>query len=425
MELDLKKIPNDIPHTIYDWAELNATSNKHFVSVLSYRCGEIVERTFAIRRYKNKGVAITEVRRRATGEINVFFKNLTYGMAGYNPVFERKDIISKSGGWGLKIFDKKWFDYWDIATMPLNFDCLCLNPEIITEVEEFKYCGYSGGDVIEYLNKYRKNPLIEFFGKCGLPISSSIITMATKDKKFRSFIAKNTVAVRTYGPKATKYAYQHNMSIKDAAKKLNDRRMALRHIPKMRGTKLDFERIIDWCDEKTIDYSLYNDYIEAVIELKLDLEDTKNIYPKNFKVMHDLRINEYESLKAKRDRKERKALYKAFSNAGKKAKTYEISDKGLSIIAPQDISELKREGQLLGHCVGKMGYDKKMADGKIVIMFVRQTEEINKPYVTIEYDLERNRLLQAYGKSNSKPNAEVVNFINSWVRMMKNLKTTT
>ena len=133
-------------------------------------------------------------------------------MSGYNPVFEKKDIVT-SNGWGYKIFNKEDFDRWNIATMPTAFDCLCLNLEMITEIEEFKYCGYSSGDIITYLNAYRANPLIEFFGKCKLPISPLLITMANKDKQFRTFIGKNATDVGFYGPMATKYAYQHNMKI--------------------------------------------------------------------------------------------------------------------------------------------------------------------------------------------------------------------
>lgn len=423
--MELRKISNNIPQMIYDWAEVNAASNKQFVSMLSYLDGEMIERAFGVKRYKNKGIRVTEVRRRSTAEGYTLVKNLTYGMAGYNPVFEKKDIVSRSSGWGIKIFDKEWFDRWDIAAMPINFDCRCLNTEIITQVEEFKYCGYSGGDVIEYLKQYRDNPLIEFFGKCSLSISSSLITMASKDKRFRNFIGKNAEDVRRYGPQATKYAYQHNMSIEDAYRKLNNRRIALRHIPKMRGTKLDYERIVDWCDAKKIDYSLYNDYIEAVIGLKLDLNDTKNIYPKKFCAMHDLRISEYESQKAKIDRIKRKKLYKEFAKAGEKATAYEYSNDIYSIISPKDISDLAREGKILNHCVGKMGYDKKMADREIVIMFVRKAEDINKPFVTLEYSLKQHRLLQAYGKGNSKPSDTTMNFIKEWVAMMSNLKKST
>lgn len=421
--MDLMKIKNDIPDIVYMWAEQHGENTCYsFVSIISYQYGEIVERTFGVRKYAKQGTLITEVQRRATGDnSDTVVKNLLVSPFGYIPVFESEDRYFNSRGYSFKVFDKSDFDAWYVADKQCGFHTICLNKEILFEIEEFKYCGYSTGDVIAYLNEYRKTPLIEFFGKCGLPISSSLITMASKDKQFRSFICKNSDSVRAYGPRATKYAYQHNMSISDANRRLNNRRMALRHIPKMRGAKLDYERIVDWCDAKKIDYSLYNDYIEAVIGLKLDLNDTKNIYPKKFKAMHDLRISEYESQKEKIDRRKRKKLYKAFAKAGEKATAYECSNDIYSIISPKDISDLIREGKILNHCVGKMGYDKKMADQEIVIMFVRKAEDINKPFVTLEYSLKQHRLMQTYGKENSKPSNETMNFINEWVGMMNKL----
>lgn len=412
--MDLTTIPNDIPIMVQRWAEDNATSNKQFVSILEYRQFEMVERAFGIRRYAKDGIKITEVRRRTTGKCPMMWKNLTFSIyGGYYPVFKAEDRIS-GNGWGLKIFDKEWFDRWDIAGMPLMFGCKCLNPEFVFTIDEFKYCGYSGGDVIEYLKAYRKNPKIEFFGKLKITPYASLVNKADKDRQFCSFIAKNRNAVEGYGAQATIHAYNHNMSIADASRKLNDERMALRHIPGMRGAKLNRLKIVDWCDANNVDYSIYSDYIEAVIGLGLDLTDTKNLYPKNVKRMHDIRINELESVRAKQDRIKRKELYEQFAKAGQDAKAYEWENAEYKIIAPQDISELAAEGKILGHCVGKMGYDKKMADGKCVIMFVRRVTNINEPMVTVEYDLTRKKVLQSYGKNNSRPKSDVQAFIKAW-----------
>ena len=66
-----------------------------------------------------------------------------------------------------------------------------------------------------------------------------------------------------------------------------------------------------------------------------------------------------------------------------------------------------------------MGYDKKMADGKIVIMFLRRANDISTPYVTIEYDLKQLKLLQAYAKNNSTPPSDAMEFINKWQQIIK------
>ena len=149
------------------------------------------------------------------------------------------------------------------------------------------------------------------------------------------------------------------------------------------------------------------------------MTDTKNIYPKDFTAMHDLRIAEYESLKAKADREKRKELYESFAKAGEKATAYEYADNEFTLVAPRDICDLKTEGAILEHCVGKMGYDKKMADEKIVIMFLRRTDDISTPFVTIEYDLKQLKLLQAYAKNNSTPPSDAMEFISKWQQIIK------
>lgn len=422
--MDLTKIPSTIPKEVRDWSEKHANNfSFSFVSFLSYRYGEIVERSFGTRRYAKGGVKITEVRRRATGKHDTIVKNLLYGgMTGYIPVFESEDRYSHNS-WRCLVFSKEDFDKWYGSSAPCKFWCVCLNPELLGKVEEFKYCGYSQGDVIEYLNKYRENPTVELYGKLKLPLSSMLMKKADKDKRFRTYLYKNVDDVRRYGAHATAYAYDHGMGIREASEKILETRRAFEKIKALRKQrkKVDPCKVVEWCRENKIDFPLYNDYIAAVIGLKLDLKDTKNLYPKDFKRMHDLRIAEHESLLAKQDRVKRKELYDNFAKAGDKATAYEYSHNGYSFIAPRDVSDLKKEGGILGHCVGKNGYDKKMADGRVVIMFMRQEADPGTPFVTIEFDLKRAELLQAYGKSNSKPPFEAMVVIDEWVEIMKKM----
>lgn len=420
--MDLAKIPSTIPKEVQDWSDKHANNwSFSFVSFLSYRYGEVVERTFGTRRYAKGGVKITEVRRRATGKHETIVKNLLYGgMSGYIPVFEKEDRYSHNS-WHCRVFSKDDFDQWYDTSAPCNFWCVCLNPELLGKIEEFKYCGYSQGDVIEYLNKYRENPMVEVFGKMELPLSSILMRKAEKDKRFRTFLCKNVTDVCIYGSRATAYAYDHRMGIYEASNKLKKTRQACSKIPQLRKTGIDSIRALDYCETNGIGCRVYNDYLEAIKGLQMDLTDTKNTFPKDFATMHDLRISEYESLKAKQDREKRKELYESFAKAGEKATAYEYSHNGYSLIAPRDIGDLKKEGGVLGHCVGKMGYDKKMADGRIVIMFLRQDTAPGTPFVTIEFDLKQAKLLQAYGKSNSKPTFEAMVVIDEWVDIMKKL----
>ena len=50
---------------------------------------------------------------------------------------------------------------------------------------------------------------------------------------------------------------------------------------------------------------------------------------------------------------------------------------------------------------------KKMANQETLIFFVRKLEELDKPFVTIEYSLKTKQILQCYAYRNSKPEEKV------------------
>lgn len=62
---------------------------------------------------------------------------------------------------------------------------------------------------------------------------------------------------------------------------------------------------------------------------------------------------------------------------------------------------LKREGDLMGHCVGGETYYNKVAGGRVSIFSLRDAN--NKPHVTIEYDPRKKMVLQIKGKKNEPP----------------------
>ena len=81
------------------------------------------------------------------------------------------------------------------------------------------------------------------------------------------------------------------------------------------------------------------------------------------------------------------------------------------VILAQSPAELVNEGAILKHCVGHMGYDKKFANEKSLIFFVRTKDNPTEPYVTVEYSLKDKKVLQCYAKGNKKPDADVENYI--------------
>lgn len=409
--MDLTRISGRIPKEVIEYAEKNAFNTQTlFVAFLQIRYGVIVERTFACRRYKN-GVKITEVRRRCSdGKSKPVMKNLLYGnIAGYRAVYEPEDKVSRSYGFSYKVFSKEDFDVWHKMDYDTNFYCIYLNTELIFQIPKYKYCGYTNGDVIQWLKRYEEDPGIEMFGKFRIPLSPVLTTKARKEKPFRKWLMKNAYDVRLYGVNAAVYAYEHNETIENARRITSELRNCARAISELKGTEINRKRLNDYLEEKKIDYILYNDYLKAIKALNIDLKDTKNIYPKNFRVMHDLRTSQHQ---AKIDNE----LQEKFNKAILKNKWVECEGDTYVIILPKTISDLRKEGESLHHCVGKLGYDSKMANGKSVICFCRELKQRDVPFVTIELDAETKKIKQRYGDHNSTPSNEVISFIEKWAK---------
>ena len=69
------------------------------------------------------------------------------------------------------------------------------------------------------------------------------------------------------------------------------------------------------------------------------------------------------------------------------------------------------EGEVLKHCVGTARYCENMSEGKKLIMFIRKNSE---PYYTVEFDVEKMKVIQNRGLRNAAENSEVKKFMNKW-----------
>lgn len=83
-----------------------------------------------------------------------------------------------------------------------------------------------------------------------------------------------------------------------------------------------------------------------------------------------------------------------------------------AVIIAKSPTELIREGEILNHCVGRMNYDQRFIREESLIFFVRNSNEIDTPFVTVEYSIAKHKVLQCYGYNDSKPDDEVLHFVN-------------
>ena len=87
------------------------------------------------------------------------------------------------------------------------------------------------------------------------------------------------------------------------------------------------------------------------------MTEEKNRYPHDFKRWHDIRADEYKSLKAKIDAEKRKELYEKFTAVASKYLGLEYNKKSvyMAIIA-QKPSDLIHEGEILQNDKRRIAY---------------------------------------------------------------------
>lgn len=431
--MDLEKLTEamHIPNAVYDYIYTHATHGGNcFCRYIQKFKGELIIRAFGYRRLKRKGVQITEVERAVVGEEYAKRKNLyKTSMGGYHAVFEENQRGCSTNYYGYQYyyFSPDDFDKW-YTDKYAGFFAPVINVDYLFTLDEYKYCGYSRKqDLKEYLEYYNKDHAVEYFGKAGIKYQPMLGKRAKKDKAFARFIIENAEKVNTYGYEVTYYAYKNGCSFKEAEDRLCEKRRAdnfFRGMARQIDYKVDKIKIYTWAKENlgTWNYErLYRDYWQACVALGLDMRDTKNSMPFDFNRMHDIRTAEYASLKAKEDKKKAAELNKKIKSAAEKYEI-DINSRKYIVKLPRTQREFVHEGATLHHCVGRMGYDKKMADGKIIIMFVRLKEQPNKPYVTVEYDLNLERVVQEFGDYNKRPDKNTLTFIEKWEKKMREVQ---
>lgn len=384
-------------------------------------------------RFKKELIKITVAVKHYKGQR--YYKQVAIHGLNAKKCFTKDMIFYYIGGYHVGWFsegiqkNEKWYedDKWYLA----NDDCYdpyapIVNREYILKFPELKYSAiteYGYVDVFKYLRIYKQYPQAELLVKFGLSYLAklkSILSMIAKDKAFRRWIIKNRndIATHKYYAETIITSFKQNKPLDEAQKYLKWKKKIthtkdykpIREL--FRGKQL--ERFFYYIKKQKASENSYIDYLKACNYLKLDMTEDKNLLPHDFNKWHDIRIDEYATAKAIEDEKERKKLYKSFAKISEKYLPMQgnSNDAYICIIAKSP-ADLIKEGEMLHHCVGRMGYDQKMIREQSLIFFIRTIAEPDKPFVTIEYSLARKKVLQCYGDHNHTPDTKVMSFINN------------
>jgi len=159
------------------------------------------------------------------------------------------------------------------------------------------------------------------------------------------------------------------------------------------------------------------DYLKWCRALKYDLKNKSILFPVNLKKVHDRTYKEYQVLKEKEAKAERKREEKrinALLAELKDVPALSIEYRALVVVSPKNYNDLLQEGHKLNHCIAD--YAKGMVENKYMIYFIRKKDEIDKPYYTMQYM--KGKVTQCRGKGNRMMNDDVATFTKLFERKM-------
>ncbi len=182
-------------------------------------------------------------------------------------------------------------------------------------------------------------------------------------------------------------------------------REALDHAP--------LQRIIDYLNKQNAkfpesenDLGLYSDYIEDCIKLNIELNTKAVLFPNNLNQMH---TNLNAQIQYKANEKLEIEYQKRYE---KLLDSYSYRDDTYSIVVPDRVSDLIREGKVQHICVGM--YVNRVAKGKTDVVYIRKNNAMDTSFCTME--ITDGVIIQVRAKRNEKPPEDTMEFVEKFRR---------
>ncbi|WP_161941449.1 PcfJ domain-containing protein [Bacillus sp. GZB] len=142
------------------------------------------------------------------------------------------------------------------------------------------------------------------------------------------------------------------------------------------------------------------------------MEKSFTKYPKSLKKDHDVALANYKTRESEYKQKE---FVKVTEHPDYRGLAF--TGKTFSIVGPNYVREVIKEGESLSHCVSS--YVDDIIKRKCKILFLRDTKQLDESLVTVE--VRGDVIRQVRGKFNRRPNTEERAFIELWAKT-KNLE---
>ena len=403
--------------------------------------GSFYERIFACKETKKDGFVWQEIMAVSEkyGKIgrNIFWCDSCYCTGMHVFGFDEKDYVNRYYGESIE-YSPVMFQLTDyIAEKRVYRECFTSLDDVIRLDPSLKYCAYNDMcgsiDLIDYIAIYRRYPIAEMLMKCEIfgMFNDTALQTITDDKTFRTWLYRNKDNLNVLSFRTAFNSYKKNpeMNPDEYSNEISKRVMYAKKtsftdkvLYKKIRKHATAEKIYDYLKNKSINQYTYEDYIRACDWLELDLSDTKVLFPKNFRKYHDDYTKQYDDYHRKQEMKAKRAMIadidRRMADTADRCSYLEYHDRKYKVIIARTKKELIHEGSVLHHCVGRMGYDKKQADGTSVICFIRRYGKLDKPFVTVQVDLKNISVMQCYGDHDNVVH-DVDGFVKDWIQNAK------
>lgn len=412
--------------------KLDTQVNSFYVAIYEPWRDRIICRTFYITQMwyqKQKETRMFEVKRQLSGCDKQLVRRI-YNSTGYKCwIYDESWFYSDCDKWrkhsiksyNLAVYSMSYYGYGavereDYHILNSEYEVFKMLRNSMYKYSGFEYNSFKLGELFEYLAMYEKHPAVEMISKLGLDYLLEIDLRKFKwskkgldiigiEKKDISVLKKLRIPIDEF--KINKeYIYKFNIFEKEDYNQL----LRLVEVAKNKYANINISKYSFDYFKKNAHVSIYiiKDYYELCEKLALPMNHI-NKYPDDIKKAHDNLMVKIETVKSE---KNDAAILKRVNSGLNKLRF--ANDK--YIITPANSSEdLIRESAKLNHCVKT--YIDKYAAGKTNIFLVRERENVNEPFYTLE--LIDSDIKQLRGNYNCVPTNEVIDFVNKWANKFK------
>lgn len=176
-------------------------------------------------------------------------------------------------------------------------------------------------------------------------------------------------------------------------------------------------------NSKTEDVLIFwRDYLSMAVWMKMDVRQELIFKPRDVKQDHDDLIRLCDGIDLAKRAGEIIQKYPDVDEILQSIKDkYEYVDGEYAVVVPEKIESIIYEGRKLGHCLDKSDiYFDRIHRKESFIVFLRKTEDIEKPYYTLEIEPDGTaRQKRTTGDRQDRDFHEAVSFIKKWQREVR------